>query len=537
MPPNIKSSLKGLPLYLSIITALTLLVYSNVLHGEPQFDDEHYIFSEPLLQSPYSFINLDMFQSFASGMRPVTAFTFSLNHYFGGADTFSYHLTNLIIHTLNGIMVYVLIYMTLQSSTLTNRYSHNNSKIALLTSLLFLIHPIQTESVSYIYQRAESLSSLCYLASLLSFILAVRSESPKRAAAFLALFSGGFIIALGSKEIAVTLPLVAFLYGMFFLKREGVWKKVALPGFLIVAGIVIAAHRILILGKNTSAGFHLQFTMQEYLLTQLRVIVTYLRLLMFPVQQNIDYDHPIYRSLLNGEVIMSLIFLLAVLSASIIIYKKQRAASFFILWFFIILFPSSSILPLKDVIVEHRLYLPSVGLFFILSSSLVILSDNLNKRFDKRVFFRLTVFSIFLMIFTLSASTYHRNNIWKSRIAMWQDVVKKSPRKSRPHNNLGNCYLLAGNYKNAIREFITSIDINPGIMETYYNIGLSFENLGMSGLAKEFYTVYAKYGTANDGIARKLSVRYNIDSNTPVPDIDLVKEKARETVRLLYGAK
>lgn len=522
------------PLFLLILaTFFTALIYSNVLHGEPQFDDEEYIFSEPLLQSPYSFIDLDIFQSFASGMRPVTSFTFSLNRYFGGADTFSYHLTNLIIHTLNGIMVYVLVYMTLQSPTLSNRYSHNSSRIALLTSLLFLIHPIQTEAVSYIYQRAESLSSLFYLASLLSFIFAVRSESAKRTAAFLVLFSGGFIVATGSKEIAVTLPLIAFLYGLFFLKREGVWKKVALPGLLIVAGIVIAAHRIMILGKNTSAGFHLQFTMQEYLLTQLRVIVTYLRLLILPVQQNIDYDYPIYRSLLNGEVIMSLIFLLAVLSASIIIYKKQRAASFFILWFFIILFPSSSILPLKDVIAEHRLYLPSVGLFFILSSALVVLSDALNKR----AFSRLTVFSIFLMIFTLSASTYHRNNIWKSRIAMWQDVVKKSPRKSRPHTNLANYYLIAGNYRDAIKECLISLDINPGVMETYYNIGLSFERLGMKELAKEFYTVYAKYSTANDGTARELSIRYNIGSDTPVPDMKLLKERARETVRRPYGAK
>ena len=139
-------------LFLAITAIITVFAYSNVLHGDPQFDDEQYIFEDPLLKSPAAFKGRSISALFLSGARPVTAFTFSLNYHFWGRDTYSYHLTNLLIHLLNGILVYIFIYMTLKMPSVRERYSGNAHWTAFFTALLFSIHPIQTQAVSFIVQ-------------------------------------------------------------------------------------------------------------------------------------------------------------------------------------------------------------------------------------------------------------------------------------------------------------------------------------------------------------------------------------------------
>lgn len=514
-------------IFLSTIILLTFFAYSNVLYGDPQFDDEHYIFEDPLLRSPHAFRDLNIWEAFISGVRPVTAFTFSLNYYLWGRDTFSYHITNLLIHLINGALVYILIYMTLRTLEVRGKW------IAFFTALLFSIHPIQTESVSYMVQRGESLSSMFYLISMIAFIVGGRRQEaggiylqPLSSIVFIA----GFFLALGSKEVAVTLPVIAFLYGLYFLDRKGLWKRLAVPGTLILAGLIISIFKLTTLGEHTSAGYHLrEFTAWEYLFTQFSVMVGYLRLLVLPIGQSIDHVYPISRAFWEGGTIASFALLSSVLLLAFILRRRWREGSFFILWFFVTLLPTSSILPLKDVFVEHRLYLPSVGIFFIFASGMVRMAEVLKGRLSKGGL--ITILLSVSISCSLLAATYNRNRIWSSRLAMWQDVVKKSPHNARGWNNLGNCYLLKGNYKDALRAYLTSLDLAVANIELYYNMGLTLENLGMRDIAKDFFIIFVKNGP--EGYKKEigeLTLRYDIRADTPMPDIRRMKQRAKEAI-------
>jgi len=525
-------------LFLALTAVVTVFAYSNVLHGDPQFDDEQYIFADPLLKSPGAFKGRSISALFLSGARPVTAFTFSLNYHFWGKDTYSYHLTNLFIHLLNGMLVYIFIYMTLNMASVRGRYAGKAHWIAFFTSLLFSIHPIQTQAVSYIVQRGESLASMFYLLSMVFFVLAAKAGPLKRSI-YLVLFVAGFVLGLGSKQIAVTLPLVALLYGIYFFEKRGLWKKLLLPVLMLMSGLVFSVYTLLFLGKSTHAGYNIRdLTALEYLFTQFRVVFTYLGMLFLPVGQSIDHLYPVSRGFWEFPTLLGFSVIALLLAGAVIFYKKWRTGSFFILWFFIILLPSSSIVPLKDVIFEHRVYLPSLALYFILAGSMVTLFEWIKSRGSSRAAVAACLVAMMSVATLLFAATYHRNTIWNSRLAMWRDVVRKYPENPRGHHNLANCYFIKGDYENALRYYLSSLNLAVANMELYYNVGLIFESMGMRGLAKDFFTFFVKYsGGDYSGLVQELSARYGLNEKSAVPDIVQLKKKAVNAYYGLYGTK
>jgi tetratricopeptide (TPR) repeat protein len=184
------------------------------------------------------------------------------------------------------------------------------------------------------------------------------------------------------------------------------------------------------------------------------------------------------------------------------------------LWFLIILLPTSSILPIKDVFVEHRLYLPSLGVFFIFASGMIILLERLKKKT-----FYLAFISLFIIVCTLFGATHNRNRIWNSRLAMWEDAVMKSPRSARAWHNLGNCYLLKKDYRKALEAQLKAWDLAAPAIELYYDIGLSLENLGMKSLAKDFFIPFVKYAPADyDREKKAMAFKYDITGDTALPD-------------------
>lgn len=524
------TSVKGISVYFSIISVCILIIYSIALHGEPQMDDV-YVFENAELRSPFALLDGGISNSFLSGRRPLTAISFSLNHYLWGRETFSFHLTNIIIHILNGILVFVLVRSTLY--IINESHSNNSDAIAFLTALLFSIHPVQTESVSYIYQRAESLSSFFYLTSIISFIRAYQAESRGKKVLYQGLFFASFILSLMCKEIAITLPLIAFIFGLYFFRRDRVWRNIALPGVLILAGLYITALKLNSIQGNPNVGYQLkEYTAWEYLLTQINVIVHYLRLIIFPINQNLDYDFPSTKTFFEAGTLMNFALLFSMICLTIYLLKKQRGISFFILWFFIILLPSSSIMPLSDACVEHRLYLPSIGTFFISALAMVHLSGLLKTASGSK---HLTLAVCIICILTfLSAATYQRNLIWESRLAMWKDVVRKSPKKGRAHNNLASIYSMSGDQKSAIKEYLTALTLTPGNTETYYNLGSIFEEFGTLDLARDFYIVFVKYDPDHQQAVLEIKARYNISEATQEPDVLSLKKRAIAAYNKLY---
>ncbi|MBW7956618.1 MAG: tetratricopeptide repeat protein [Deltaproteobacteria bacterium] len=475
---------------LAIALILSVLAYSNTFTGEFQFDDDGTVAENPYVTDIGNFRGLTLAKSFVDGIRPVATFTFSVNYYFWGLDVLPYHVTNFAVHAICGLLVFYLALLTARSPGLL--YDENRSLfIAFLTSAIFLLHPVQTESVSYISQRYESLASLFYLASLIAFIKARQAAGVPRRYTFYALSVAAGILALGSKQSAITLPLMIMLYDFYFLNEKPSLKRMAGP--LIFLALAAVAGLIIIKGlKGADAGFSVQgFTPWEYLLTQFRAIVTYIRLLFLPAWQNLDYDFRISRSLFEIDTLLSFLFLLSLFVSALFLLRRARASSFFILWFFIILAPTSSIIPLVDPVFEHRVYLASAGVFFIFSDTMWAGLSWAWKRRPARGR-ALAISGALVLMLLLSGLTYERNEVWRTKLSMWLDVAMKSPMKSRPHNNLGNCYMLLERPVEAIEEYKKAIALDPGNIEAYYNISLNLEKTGRFDQAVYYYDIFSR---------------------------------------------
>ena len=382
----------------------TVVVYSNTFDAAFHFDDF------PKIVDNYLIRDLRNLPAIITGQRGLTMATFALNYAVGGLDVTGYHVVNTLIHVANAVLAYFLLFNTLSLGGGGEPWS---KKVAAYASLLFALHPIQTESVTYIVQRMESLSSLFYLAALLVFIKAARA----RAAAGRAILYAGvvvcYILGFYSKEVAVTLPAVLFLYDFYFLGNRSIrtvaarWPLYAVM-FLLLVYFVFAtivplggfgdlsdesagrfAAAVTARGGAPSAGFGVSgISPLEYLYTQFNVLVYYIALLLVPVNQNLDYDFPVSTGLFEvpavreGTVlnipipppVVSLVVLLCIMGMGVYLFRRSRGgsgavraavASFFIFWFFIILSPTSSFIPIIDVIFEHRVYLASLGFFAI----------------------------------------------------------------------------------------------------------------------------------------------------------------------------
>jgi hypothetical protein len=280
-----------------------------------------------------------------------------------------WHVFNIAVHILNSFFVYLLMFWTLNLPRLETKYRGKARRMALFGALLFALHPIQTEAVTYIITRTELLATFFYLATFLLFIKGVRTKSSSY-------YVGAFFTAalsMGSKEWAVTLPALLMLYDYLFIaegkvrvvaSRWMVYVAIAVPWVIVLRNLdLFAASSGAGIGFNVSTTSGI--TTKTYWLTSLNVIWTYIRLLFLPIKQNLDYDYPIARTLFELPTLLSFVGHVAVMSATFWLYKKKGwlLIPFGVAWFYIGLSPVQSFVPIIDVIFEHRAYMPSIGFF------------------------------------------------------------------------------------------------------------------------------------------------------------------------------
>ncbi len=387
-----------------LIAVSSLLVYSNTFHASFHFDDT------PNIVENYQIRNLANSLDILRGQRGVSMLTFAVNYAIGGLNVVGYHIVNLSIHIANSILVYFLIFITLSR---ISALREKGKRIALFTALLFSVHPVQTQAVTYIVQRMEVLASMFMLIGLLLFIKGAGAERTSTRILFYGTVAISYILGFYSKEIAITLPAIIFLYDYCFIANGDIKKLVSrLPVYAILFAILAFLVTRTLGGLQetpgvsggASAGFGVQsITAKEYLFTQFNVILYYITLLFVPINQNLDYDFPISKGLFDipqvkeGTVLnypippsfVSLIILLAIVGFAVYLLLKRKTVNgqrsliaFFILWFFIILSPTSSFIPIIDVIFEHRLYLASVGFFVLFSMAFDRIFEYLGKKRD-----------------------------------------------------------------------------------------------------------------------------------------------------------
>jgi hypothetical protein len=365
-----------------LILVSVLIAYSNTFNASFHFDDT------PAIVDNYSIkhMNFDSIVNTLKANRGVVMFSLMINYALGGLNVVGYHVFNILVHALNSMFVYLLILWTLSLPLLMGKYGSRSRRMALFGALLFAVHPVQTESVTYIITRTELLATFFYLSSFLLFIQGVRKKN------FLYHVGAGVtaVLAANSKEWAVTLPAVLFVYDYLFL-AEGSFKAVLSRwmSYVLVAlswGVVAYHLDLTSGGSNAAVGFSVVttsgITKGTYLLTSFNVIWTYIRLLFLPINQNLDYDYAIAKTLFEFPTLLSFLGHVAVVGFAFWAYVKKgwTLAPFGIAWFYIGLSPVQSFVPIVDVIFEHRVYMPSIGFFIVFVAAYEGLFDWLEKR-------------------------------------------------------------------------------------------------------------------------------------------------------------
>jgi tetratricopeptide (TPR) repeat protein len=456
-----------------VFILLGILVYSNTFLASFHFDDELFIMENYALRNIWNLKGI--WDSYPS--RFITLITFALNYYFNKFNVFGYHVFNLMVHLGSAILAWWLARLIFLCPEMKkSKLSQYSGSISVFTSLIFLSHPIQTEAVTYIWQRCTSFAVFLYIFSVCLYfksrLLSINRDSNSKERLFYTFSWVLAIAAMFAKENSVTLPLTIIMCEFVFFKPIK-WKK-ALAFLLILPIVPIllfatktykpesfdGAQRLL--GLPNSGGY--------YFLTQLRVWVTYFRLLFLPFNQNLDYDYPITRSLFNLPTLASFLLLASIIIIAIRLYRKHRLLSFGIFWFFLTLSPDSSIIPLQDIIFEHRLYLPIVGFGLFLVGGLYSSFPGKKVKSVNAL--------LILLIASYSVLTYQRNKVWQNEFTLWGDIMRKSPQKMRSYNNRGNAFLNQGNLDEAISDYSRTLEINPNSALAYNGRGDVYLNQG-----------------------------------------------------------
>ncbi len=462
---------------LAIIILLGIKIYSNSFDCSFHFDDISRIVNNPDIR------NLADVKAWWNTYpsRPVGMFTFALNYHFNQLDVHYYHFVNLVIHLINACLVWLLTLLIFSSPVLKDYPIAKQKKIiAFFTALMFVSHPLATQSVTYIVQRLTTLVAMFYLLSIAFYVKARLSDKGNRSKVLL--FIGSLVsavLAMLTKENAFTLPFTIVLIEFFFLRTKKQFSR-NFRDYRVILLIAAFIGIIIIIPLKSSfnifkplppmLGHPYSITSLNYFLTQFSVIVKYIQLFFLPVNQILDYDFPVSTSFFEMRTLLSFLVLVFLIVLAVFSFKRYRIISFGIFWFFLTLSIESSIIPIADIIFEHRTYLPSFGFFLILTSGLYLLLWNRYK------YIAITIFII--IIGSNSWFTYERNKVWKDDLTLWNDNVAKTPDSPRALLTRGFVYGNLSQYDMAIADFSKVLAIDPESEEAYYDRGIAYSKIG-----------------------------------------------------------
>jgi len=444
-------------LLLGIPLLLAAAAYGRVLHGEFQFDDVRVVQENPALRDPVRLLGR-FGEGLLHGGRPTTEITFAASQALGGGAPWAFHGVSLLLHLVAGILAFLFTRTVLRMAR-----SENAGEVALVVAGLFLLHPIQSQAVSYVTQRSEVLASGLYLATLLLLLQAER-HGARLAGALVGLCALAVLtLGLGAKPIVTTAPVAYLLLVALVPPRSprpgpSPWPwRIALVTPLLLVSLATGLGLLRGTEGHADAGLAVPGSSPgSYLLTQWRVLVTYLRLLAWPAGQSADWAFPMSRTLAEPGVLVAGAILGCLLAGAALLWWRcrrrvdaagaaGRAAAFGVAWFFLVLAPTSSVVPIADALVEHRVYLASWGIF--LAASLGGERLLVRLRPDKRpLVAALVVVAVWV---GLAVALHRRNAVWETDLALWSDVVQGAPGKARGYLGLGTAKMRRGDLEGA----------------------------------------------------------------------------------------
>lgn len=529
-----------------LLLLFTLVIYSNSLGGQFVYDDEYFIVKNIAIRS---LENIPLFFTAPTAVafselsqdvyRPVTTLSYAIDYFLWKLDTFGYHLENVLLHAMNAILVFLLISI-----------AFGDVFLAFLSAMLFACHPVQTEVVSWISGRSSLLFLFFYLSAMIGYVLYIKKAKP----AYLVISLAAFAVSLFAKEMAVTLPLVLMLYDGHFGEGERFGKRFfsRYAPYIIIALVFILA-RSTVLQRMSQCGWW-GGSPYHTLLSMPQALAGYVKVMIWPAELCAFYVKDVVTSIADFRALAPIAALAAIFAALPFLFRRARGISFSICWFFITLLPVSNILPIRTLMAERFLYLPSIG--FCLLAAICIERIGLigsekkasPERAKMKNIARITAVCIAsALISGYSIRTMMRNEDWKDSVSITKSILKIAPLNPwaftslgasyaaeerhaeavkpllkaialsnsyfSPRNILGFSYLEMGRYEEAIKILEVALRINPDNLEALNSLGVAYANVKRYDDAirqfersikidRTFANAYINLGTAYDQTGR-----------------------------------
>lgn len=493
--------IKTTAIHLFFIILITSLVYINILQNEFVWDDNQFILDWQETKSFGNTVSL-LKGSTAPGhggvYRPLRGIFYAISYKLWKLNPVGYHVQSILVHLSCTMLVYLIAKKIIK-----------NKNIAFMSSLLFGVHPIHTEAITFITASFDIIGVIFFLGSFYLYLKAQSNEHKRKLNYILSVICA--LIAFFSYELALTLPLLIILHDLCFnsekSKIRSLFSKKKIYSAYVVSAALYLFIRLFVLDIPSGRGNYLADSFYLTMLAMTKAFVRYMQLLLFPVnlsinhtvsggilafmQSDVNLERVTSQSIFNLDVLFSIALIAFLIVIAVKSFKKHPLISFSIAWFFIALLPVSNILPQFFILAEKYLYIPSFGFCLLLS----FMINKMHHIESKKEFVKyLKAASIMIFILTIvfySTLTISRNREWKDRVTFWSKAAEQAPESMLAHTNLGQAYYDKGKLDLAIEEQKKAIAINPNYAKPYYYLGNSYYEKGEIELAIEQYQIAA----------------------------------------------
>lgn len=480
----------------SILAAITAIVYYPSLHYEFQFDDianitKHFNIRHSTLSS-LKF----------TGTRWISYWLNSIYYSIGKFDPYAYRVGNVIIHSINGILIFLILFTALSQLKKENFFKLHAFAISFLSSLLFLLHPVQTQTVSYVIQgELEGLATLTILSMVLCLFKMSATKNATSRFVLLGLLFGLAALSCGTKEIAIISPALLIIFDWFFIAqgdlknfKKRIWIYALLSIFIIGLYLLLIKSafftKILEYKKNNIGNVithdpNEMITPWNFCISQFKVLLHYLWIFIWPFNISVEYDWMMARGFFAADCILPLMALLCLAWAVIKLLIKNIAdpRAFGLIWFFACLAPRSSIIPSPELLVDYKTYMASFGYLFLLSSALVYVFAKCAKYYQaipllKNQYYGSAIASLILAL-PVGLYTMHRNTVWRSGLEFWENIIQNAPGKARGYNNYAvELSQKLRKFQEAIPYFQKAIAMDQKYADPCNNLAVAYSHIG-----------------------------------------------------------
>jgi tetratricopeptide (TPR) repeat protein len=460
----------------AVLGLAALAAYHNTFSVPFHFDDTPSILDNPPIQHLWPIWDVLAPRAdygFTVSGRPVLNLSLALCYAVSGTNVWSYHAFNLLIHVLAGLTLFGIVRRTLLRPVLREGLGRDALPLALVMALLWTLHPLQTEAVTYIIQRTESLMGLFFLLTLYGFIRAVEAPRPIRWQVLTVL---ACLLGVGTKEVAATAPVLVLLYDRTFVAgsfREA-WRRRRWLHLSLAATWIPLVALVSSTGWNRggTAGFNVGISPWAYWFTQFEAVACYLKQAVWPHPLVFEYG-TFWMGLTDAAPYALIVLPLA--AATLVALWRRPVCGFLGAWFFAILAPTSLVPGTIQMIVEHRMYLPLAAVIALVVGVAVARLG------------RPALASFLALALAAGGLTGQRNTVYRSDLTLWQDTVANSPGSAIAQSSLGTALYLRGHLREAMHHYQVSLRLNSNLALIHYNLGLTYATMGHLPEAAAYY--------------------------------------------------